>query len=151
MLEQVLRGRIERIDHETSDTVKVVIKPGWDWPGHKPGQRLFGPVFIFAGLMHFVIPRAYESIVPDYLPAHRALVYASGVAEIAGGIGVLHSRTRRMGSWWSIGTLIAVFPANVHMALHPDRYPMIRGGRAALIARLPLQALLIAWARAAGS
>ena len=114
-------------------------------------RRLFGPVFIFAGLMHFVIPRAYESIVPDYLPAHRALVYASGVAEIAGGVAVLHTRTRRMGSWWSIGTLIAVFPANVHMALHPDRYPMIRGGRAALIARLPLQALLIAWARAAGS
>ena len=114
-------------------------------------RRLFGPVFIFAGLMHFVIPRAYESIVPDYLPAHRALVYASGVAEIAGGVGVLHTRTRRMGSWLSIGTLIAVFPANVHMALHPDRYPKIRGGRPALIARLPLQALFMAWAHAAGS
>ncbi len=114
-------------------------------------RRLFGPVFIFAGIMHFVIPRAYESIVPDYLPAHRALVYASGAAEIAGGVGVLVPGTRRMGSWWSIGTLIAVFPANVHMALHPDRYQMIRGGRPALIARLPLQALFIAWARAAGS
>jgi uncharacterized membrane protein len=114
-------------------------------------RRIFGPVFIFAGVMHFVIPRAYESIVPDYLPAHRALVYASGVAEIAGGVGVLHTRTRRMASWFSVGTLIAVFPANVHMALHPGRYPMIRGGRPALIARLPLQALFIAWARAAGS
>jgi uncharacterized membrane protein len=91
-------------------------------------RRLFGPVFIFAGIMHFVIPRAYESIVPDYLPAHRALVYASGVAEIAGGIGVLHTRTRPMGSWWSIATLIAVFPANVHMALHPDRYPRFGAG-----------------------
>jgi len=113
-------------------------------------RRLFGPVFIFAGFMHFVIPRAYESIVPDYLPASRALVYASGVAEIAGGVGVLHTRTRRMGSWWSIATLIAVFPANVHMALHPDRYRQVPGGRPALIARLPLQILLIAWARAAG-
>ena len=112
-------------------------------------RRLFGPVFIFAGLMHFVIPRAYESIVPDYLPAHRALVYASGVAEIAGGAGVLHTRTRRIGSWWSIATLIAVFPANVHMALHPDRYRTIPGGRPALIARLPFQLLFIAWARAA--
>ena len=114
-------------------------------------RRWFGPVFIFAGIMHFVIPHAYASIVPDYLPAHRALVYASGAAEIVGGVGVLHSRTRRMGSWWSIGTLIAVFPANVHMALHPDRYRMIRGGRLALIARLPFQALFIAWARAAGN
>jgi uncharacterized membrane protein len=56
-----------------------------------------------------------------------------------------------MGSWWSIATLLAVFPANIHMALHPDRFPMIRGGRAVLIARLPLQAVFIAWARAAGS
>jgi uncharacterized membrane protein len=100
--------------------------------------------------MHFVIPRVYESIVPDYLPAHRALVYASGVAEIAGGTGLLHRRTRRIGSWWSIATLVAVFPANVHMALHPDRYRTIPGGRRALIARLPVQGLFIAWARAAG-
>jgi uncharacterized membrane protein len=114
-------------------------------------RRVFGPVFIFAGILHFVIPRTYESIVPDYLPAHRALVYASGLAEIAGGAGVLNSRTRRVGSWWSIATLIAVFPANVHMALHPDRYKAVSGGRPALIARLPLQALFIAWARAAGS
>ena len=109
-------------------------------------RRSFGPVFIFAGIMHFVIPRVYESIVPDYLPARRALVYASGVAEIAGGAAVLHPRTRRVGSWWSVATLIAVFPANVHMALHPDRYPTIPGRRASLIARLPLQALIIAWA-----
>jgi uncharacterized membrane protein len=113
-------------------------------------RRLFGPVFIFAGIMHFVIPRTYESIVPDYLPRRRALVYASGVAEIAGGATVLHSRTRRIGSWWSIATLVGVFPANVHMALHPERYRSIPGGRPALIARLPLQALFIAWARAAG-
>jgi uncharacterized membrane protein len=113
-------------------------------------RRLFGPAFIFTGIMHFVIPRVYESIVPDYLPAHRALVYASGVAEIAGGAGVLHPRTRRLGSWWSIATLIAVFPANLHMARHPDRYRAIPGGRTALIARLPFQALLIAWAWAAG-
>jgi uncharacterized membrane protein len=112
-------------------------------------RRLFGPVFIFAGIMHFVIPREYESIVPDYLPARRALVYVSGVAEIAGGVGLLHPRTRRLGSWLSIATLIAVFPANVHMAVHAERYRTIPGGRRALIARLPFQALFVAWARAA--
>lgn len=106
---------------------------------------------MFAGAMHFVIPRAYESIVPDYLPAPRALVYASGIAEVAGGAGIIHPRTRRIASWWSIATLLAVFPANVHMAQHPDRYRAIPGGRAALIARLPLQALFIAWARAAAA
>jgi uncharacterized membrane protein len=110
--------------------------------------RLFGPFFVFAGVMHFVIPRQYESIMPDYLPAHKELVQASGVAEIAGGLGVMHSRTRRAASWWSIATLIAVFPANLHMALHPDTYKQVP--RIALYLRLPVQLLFIAWAHAAG-
>jgi uncharacterized membrane protein len=111
--------------------------------------QTFGAFFIAAGVMHFVIPRQYAAIVPDYLPAHREIVYASGVAEIAGGAGVLHPRTRPAAAWWSVATLVAVFPANVHMALHPERYEL-PGGRAALYARLPLQAGAIAWALAAG-
>ena len=82
--------------------------------------------------MHFVIPKTYESIVPDYLPAHRALVYASGVAEIAGGAGLMYpdAEARRWAGWWLIATLIAVFPANVHMALNPERYAKaMPGGR----------------------
>jgi uncharacterized membrane protein len=110
--------------------------------------KLFGPFFVFAGAMHFVIPRQYEAIMPDYLPAHRELVQASGVAEIAGGLGVMHPRTRRLASWWSIATLIAVFPANLHMALHPDKYKQVP--RVALYLRLPVQLLFIAWAHAAG-
>jgi len=113
-------------------------------------RRLFGIVFTLAGVLHFVKPEWYEAIMPDYLPAHRELVYASGVAEMAGGLGTLHPRTRRVASWWSIATLVAVFPANVDMALHPGDYPKVPGGAAALYARLPLQALFIAWARAAG-
>lgn len=109
--------------------------------------KTFGPFFVFAGLMHFAIPRTYEAIVPQSLPAKRAIVYASGVAEILGGAGVMSDRTRRAASWWSVATLLAVFPANVQMALNPDRYRRIP--RAALLARLPLQGLAIAWARAA--
>jgi uncharacterized membrane protein len=105
---------------------------------------------MLAGILHFVIPRAYESIMPDYMPAHRPLVYASGVAEIAGGACTIHPRTRRFGSWLSIATLIAVFPANVHMAMHPDRYRNVPGGRRALLARLPLQGAFVAWALLAG-
>jgi uncharacterized membrane protein len=112
-------------------------------------RRLFGPFFILAGAMHFLIPRQYEAIVPDYLPAPRRLVYASGVAEIAGGAGMLHPRTRTLASRWSVATLLAVFPANVHMALHPERY-RVPGGRLALWIRLPVQALFILWALAAG-
>lgn len=111
--------------------------------------RTFGPFFVLTGLLHFAIPRTYESIVPDALPAKRALVLWSGVAEVLGGAGVMHRRTRRLASWWSVATLVAVFPANVHMAVNHERYP-VPGGRLALLARLPLQGLAIAWARAAG-
>jgi uncharacterized membrane protein len=113
-------------------------------------RRRFGPFFVVAGTMHFVIPKTYASIVPDYLPAHRELVYASGVAEIVGGLGAMNARTRRAASWFNIATLLAVFPANLHMALHPDRYEQVPGGKPALLARLPLQGLFIVWAYAAG-
>jgi uncharacterized membrane protein len=104
-----------------------------------------GPFFVFAGAMHFVIPAAYRRIVPPYLPAPKALVYASGVAEIAGGAGLTREATRRPAGWWIIATLVAVFPANLHMALHADEFPGVPGGAASLWARLPLQAVLIAW------
>jgi len=100
--------------------------------------------FAAAGALHFLRPKMYEAIVPDYLPAHRELVYASGVAELAGALGVLHPRTRRPAGLWLVATLIAVFPANLHMALHPERYSGIPP--AALWARLPLQLLIAIWA-----
>ena len=113
--------------------------------------RLFGPFFVFAGVMHFVKPDWYVRIMPPWLPRHRELVYASGVAEIAGGLATLHPRTRRAGGWWSIATLVAVFPANVHMALEAEKFAKaVPGGTPALWARLPVQGLFIAWARAAG-
>jgi len=113
-------------------------------------RRRFGPFFVFAGTMHFVIPKTYESIMPEYLPAHRRLVYASGVAEIVGGLGTMNERTRAAATWLNIATLLAVFPANLNMALHPERYEALPGGRTALLMRLPAQALFIAWAYAAG-
>ncbi|MBN1527890.1 MAG: hypothetical protein JW895_02450 [Thermoleophilaceae bacterium] len=100
-----------------------------------------GPVLALAGLNHFRMPRAYEAIMPDYVPAHRELVMASGVAETAAGLATMHPRTRRAGGLLGIATLIAIFPANVHMALHPERYRKIPP--AALYARLPFQALFI--------
>jgi uncharacterized membrane protein len=110
-----------------------------------------GPTFVLAGALHFLRPRPYEAIVPPYLPARRALVYASGVAEIAGGLGLMSRdrRRRRLGGWWMIATLIGVFPANLHMYLHAEDFSALPGGRPALAARLPVQALFIAWVRAA--
>jgi uncharacterized membrane protein len=106
---------------------------------------LVGPTFIFAGSMHFVIPRPYRRIMPPYIPAHNAMVAASGVAEIAGGAGLLFERSRKPAGWWLIATLLAVFPANLHMALHPEEFPEIPGGKFSLYARLPFQGVFIAW------
>jgi uncharacterized membrane protein len=108
-----------------------------------------GPFFVFAGILHFINPRAYQRIVPPYLPSPEALVYASGVAEIAGGAGLVPEATRRPAGWWLIVTLVAVFPANLHMALHPDEFPKVPGGAVSLWARLPLQAVFIAWVASA--
>ncbi len=114
-------------------------------------RRLFGFFFVFAGVMHFVKPRVYESIMPPYIPRQRELVYASGVAEIAGGLATLHPATRRAGSLFSIATLLAVFPANLHMAVNAEDFEeKVPGGAAALWGRLPVQAAFIAWAWAAG-
>jgi uncharacterized membrane protein len=109
--------------------------------------RLCGPVFIAAGINHFVMPKTYAAIMPDYLPAHRELVAASGIAEIAGGAALMHPGTRRLGGWWLLATLAAVFPANLHMALNPERYPRL--SPRALYARLPVQLLFAAWVRSA--
>jgi len=112
-------------------------------------RRLTGPFFVLAGAMHFVIPRTYRAIMPPYVPAATAMVYASGMAEIAGGAGLMSARHRRAAGWWLIATLAAVFPANLHMALHADEFPAVPGGRTSLWARLPFQAVFVAWVLAA--
>jgi uncharacterized membrane protein len=99
--------------------------------------------FLGAGTMHFVKPRAYEAIMPEALPAHRELVYASGVAEIAGGLAMLSERSSRWGAWWLIATLVAVFPANVNMAVNGERFRAVP--EALLWVRLPIQGALIGW------
>ncbi len=104
--------------------------------------------FAFTGTMHFVIQRSFEAIVPPWVPDKRQAVVVSGVAEIAGAAAVLHPASRHFGRWWLLGLLLAVFPANVHMAVNPgqirgldlDRIP-----RWALWARLPLQPLAMLW------
>ena len=104
--------------------------------------------FCITGALHFTHTDAYLSVMPPWLPAHEPLVYASGVAEIAGGLGLLPATTRRAAGWWLIATLLAIFPANVHMALNPEQYD-VPGGAALLYARLPLQLVLILWVRRA--
>jgi uncharacterized membrane protein len=112
-------------------------------------QRLLAGFFVLAGTMHFVIPRRYEAIMPPYLPRHREAVVVSGAAEIAGGLAVIPGRTRPAAGLWLVAVLAAVFPANVHMAVHPDQIRGLDTDRVRpwmLWARLPLQPLIMAWA-----
>jgi uncharacterized membrane protein len=111
-------------------------------------QKAVAAFFTFAGTMHFVIPRRYEATMPPYLPYHREAVAVSGVAEIAGGAAMLAPTTRPAARWWLIALLLAVFPANVHMATHPEQVKGLdtkKVPRWALWARLPLQPLMIWW------
>jgi uncharacterized membrane protein len=98
-----------------------------------------------AGLNHFRVPATYEAMIPDVLPAHAALNIISGIAEILGGLGLIVPATRRFAAWGLIVLLVAVFPANINMAINDlplgnDPVPTW-----ALWARLPLQLVFIAW------
>ncbi len=104
-------------------------------------------MFLTSGVLHFVRPEVYEGIVPRWLPDPRGLVYLSGVAELACAGGLLHPRSRRAAGYASAALLVAVFPANVQMALDA-RHAAAGGGRLtayqlATYARLPLQVPLI--------
>ncbi len=103
---------------------------------------LIAATFIGAGVMHFVRPRPFVEIVPPFLPNALLLVYLSGAAEILGGIGVLVPSLRVWAGWGLIALLVAVFPANIYMALAPAKFGI---APVWLWLRLPLQFVLIAW------
>jgi uncharacterized membrane protein len=100
-------------------------------------------LFVIGGILHFINADLYLKIMPPYIPWHLAMVYISGVAEIAGGVGLLVPSLRKPAAWGLVALLIAVFPANVYMAvdrIHVTSRPI---PQALLWARLPLQAVMI--------
>jgi uncharacterized membrane protein len=108
-------------------------------------RRLLAGFFVASGVNHFVMPRAYEQIVPPSLQADAGLVVeVSGVAEIVGGLAVLMPGTRRLAGPGLVALLAAIFPANLYMARTPERFRKLP--RWALYARLPLQPLMMWWA-----
>jgi uncharacterized membrane protein len=111
---------------------------------------LYSPIgvailFIGAGILHFVRPAAYAGVVPYMLPHPLAIVYISGLAEMAGGIGVLLPQVRTLAGRGLILLLIAVFPANVQMLVSARSAHAPFWAETLLWIRLPVQALLIAW------
>jgi uncharacterized membrane protein len=103
-----------------------------------------GLLFILGGVYHFVNPSLYVRMMPSYLPWHLFLVYLSGFFEAGLGLLLLVPRYTRLAAWGLIALLVAVFPANVQMALNPQLFPDLPP--VALWLRLPLQAVFIVWA-----
>ena len=114
-------------------------------PGSSFSRALLGFGFVVAGALHLLVPDFYERIMPPYLPLHRELVLLSGAGEIAGGLGLLTERTRRVSGVGLVLLLLAVWPANVQMLLNARASQEAAWWVALLWARLPLQVVLIAW------
>lgn len=109
---------------------------------------LMAAFYVGAGVMHLVRPEFYRPMMPPYLPWHDALILLSGLAEIALGIAVLIPPLRVAAAWGIILLLIAVFPANLHIALHNvPVFGASEGAGAMNWVRLPFQGVLILWAR----
>ena len=105
---------------------------------------LLSVFFTYAGIDHLISPDFYVSIMPPWIPAHLELVYLSGVFEVMGGVGVLIPRFRAFAGAGLVALLIAVYPANLHMAFNPHLFPDIPV--VALYIRLALQFLAFYWA-----
>ena len=126
-------------------------------PGWQPSRRdrtdlgssfsrtLTGAVFVVAGLLHFLVPSAYQKIMPPYLPLHHELIYLSGATEVAGGMGLLSNHARRVAGLALILLLLAVMPANVQMLLDAHAAGKSSWWVVLLWLRLPLQLVLVAW------
>ena len=97
--------------------------------------------FIVVGITHFTHESLFVAIVPPWLPAPLAMVHISGVAEIAGGVGLLVPKVRRAAGWGLLALLVAVYPANIHMAVNEVYVPAdwIPQNHLGLWLRLPLQ------------
>ncbi|MFN8278485.1 MAG: DoxX family membrane protein [Chitinophagales bacterium] len=104
---------------------------------------LMGVLYIAAGLNHFWHSEFYSAMMPPYIPYHDLAVTVSGIAEVVLGLGVIWTVTRRYAAAGIILLLLAVFPANIHMAIHHEQYGLPLWG---LLLRLPMQFLLMYWA-----
>ncbi len=107
-------------------------------------KYLLALVFILAGINHFRDPEFYLRIMPPALPWPSALHLAAGFFEIVLGVMLLIEKYQRLAAWGLIALLIAVYPANIYMAMNPQQFPEFTP--TALWVRLPIQFVLIAWA-----
>lgn len=100
-------------------------------------------IFAASGVVHLAKPSVYTALMPSWVPAHREVILASGVAELACAAGLLSPATRRYAGWASAAVLVGVYPGNLKMAVDASRTPNT-AFKVAAFGRLPLQFPLIA-------
>lgn len=98
--------------------------------------------FLVGGIGHFANPGFFLKIVPPQLPLRLEAVYVSGFFELAGALGLLRHRLRRVAGIGLFALTIVMTPANVHMWRHPELFPSIP--EPLLLLRLLLQVALLA-------
>ncbi len=106
-------------------------------------RGLLGVILILQGINHFVLQHEMARWIPSWLPAPLLMVQLSGIAEIVLGLGLLVPRLRRLAGWGTMALLVAVFPANIEMARHPELLPRVP--EVLLWIRLPLQLAFFWW------
>jgi uncharacterized membrane protein len=112
-------------------------------PAQDVARLRFAVSMLGIGILHFVAPRWFVRIVPRWFPWPGPAVFWSGVAEVGSGVLLAFPRTRRVGGWLAAVTIVAVYPANIQMAIDATR----KGNKVAAVAtwlRLPLQFPLLA-------
>lgn len=109
-------------------------------------RGLLGAAMLLSGVLHFAKPEPFLMMMPDYLPAHLALVYLSGVAELVLGVAVFVPKLRPLAGWGLIALLVAVWPANIWMASEGIQPPGLEMSPTGAWIRVAVQPLLMLWA-----
>lgn len=106
---------------------------------------LLAALFLLAGTVHLLDPNLFMPIMPPWVPAPLAAIVISGLCEGAGGLGLLmpNARLQRAAGWGLLLLLLAVFPANIHMAAAHIRVHGVPSADWMSWARLPLQPILM--------
>jgi uncharacterized membrane protein len=134
----------DRIDRRYAGTVTTSSASVLESSPRRWLRAMLVLALVAQGINHFVLEEFFVMMIPAWLPQPRLLVIVSGIAEIVIGLAMLHPALRRSAGWAAIALFVAIFPANLEMALHPERWPAIP--ELALWIRLPFQLLFIYWA-----
>lgn len=104
-----------------------------------------GAAFVFTGVSHFLAPGKFMEMMPPFLPAPIFLIYLSGFFEVAGGIGLMIAKTKGLATLGLVLLLLAVFPANIYIALNNVQLGGLMSYQAYQWIRLPMQFVVIGW------